>query len=144
MPSVRGQLPGHCDTRPRYPGTRGKPSSGTVAPVTPAAPRSPAPEHHLPSFTDLGVRADLADRLATRGIEAPFPVQVATIPDALAGRDVSGKAPTGSGKTIAFGIPLVSRVPRAKSRRPRALVLVPTRELAAQVHKELELLAGPN
>jgi superfamily II DNA/RNA helicase len=96
------------------------------------------------SFSALGVPADLVERLARRGVHSPFPVQAATLPDALAGRDVSGRAPTGSGKTIAFGIPLVTRVGRAEPRRPRGLVLVPTRELAGQVHAELVALAGPS
>src|SRR5689334_15779425 len=69
-------------------------------------------------------------------------VHVPTFHDALAGADVCGKAPTGSGKTIAFGIPLVVGVPLARPRRPRALVLAPTRELAAQIHNELEPLAA--
>jgi superfamily II DNA/RNA helicase len=94
------------------------------------------------TFVELGVPADLADRLARRGIAAPFAIQAATIPDGLAGRDVCGKAPTGSGKTIAFGIPIMTRVGKARSRRPRALVLVPTRELASQVAKELRALGG--
>ncbi len=85
----------------------------------------------------------MAAGLASRGIAEPFPIQTATLPPGLAGRDVCGRAPTGSGKTIAFGIPLVTRVGRAKNRRPRALVLVPTRELAAQVRDQLALLAGP-
>ncbi len=102
-------------------------------------------EHPLvsSSFSTLGVPADLVDRLSRRGITEPFPIQAATLPDALAGRDVCGRAPTGSGKTLAFGIPLVTRVDRARPRRPRALVLVPTRELASQVHTELVALAGP-
>ena len=94
-------------------------------------------------FADLGVAPEITERLARRGITAPFPIQAATLPDALAGRDVCGRAPTGSGKTLAFGIPLVTRVGRARSRRPRGLVLVPTRELAAQVRTELVRLAGP-
>ena len=94
------------------------------------------------SFAAIGVPDDLVAVLARRGITEPFVIQAATIPDALAGRDVSGKAPTGSGKTLAFGLPLVARVGKAKARRPRALVLVPTRELAAQVAKELKPLAG--
>ncbi|MEA3018911.1 MAG: hypothetical protein QOI47_435 [Actinomycetota bacterium] len=93
-------------------------------------------------FIALGAPAGIAERLAARGIIEPFPIQAATIPDAMKGRDVCGKAPTGSGKTIAFGIPLVARVGRAAPRRPRALVLVPTRELAAQVAAELSELAG--
>lgn len=95
------------------------------------------------SFADLGVPPALAAALAARGIDAPFPIQAATIPDALDGRDVCGRAPTGSGKTIAFGIPLVLGIGKAKPRRPRGLVLVPTRELAAQVCHELQLLAKP-
>jgi superfamily II DNA/RNA helicase len=95
-----------------------------------------------PSFADLGVPADLVDALARRGISAPFEVQAATIPDLLAGRDVCGRAPTGSGKTLAFGIPLVARIGRAQPKRPRALVLAPTRELAAQITRELAPLAA--
>jgi superfamily II DNA/RNA helicase len=94
------------------------------------------------SFTDLGVPADLAAVLAQRGIDAPFPIQAASLPDALAGRDVTGKAPTGSGKTIAFGLAVADRVPAAAPRRPTALVLAPTRELAEQIRRELEPLAA--
>jgi superfamily II DNA/RNA helicase/cold shock CspA family protein len=95
----------------------------------------------MPSpFDALGVPADLVSTLKARGIDAPFAIQTLTLADGLAGRDVSGRAPTGSGKTIAFGIPIVARVERAAPRRPRALVLVPTRELAAQVAGELEWL----
>jgi len=98
----------------------------------------------MPSFTDLGVRQDVVTRLTERGIVEPFPIQAATIADALAGRDVCGRAPTGSGKTIAFGIPLVCSVGgKASPRQPRGLVLVPTRELANQVAEELQHLAGP-
>jgi superfamily II DNA/RNA helicase len=96
----------------------------------------------VPSFQDLGVPADLVAVLSRRNITEPFPVQTATIADALAGADVCGKAPTGSGKTLAFGIPLVDRVAHARPRRPRALVLAPTRELAAQIYKDLEPLAA--
>ncbi len=95
------------------------------------------------TFASLGVNRSIADGLAERGIFEPFPIQSATLPDALAGRDVCGKAPTGSGKTIAFGIPLVSGLGKARPRRPRGLVLVPTRELATQVHEEIRNLAGP-
>jgi superfamily II DNA/RNA helicase len=96
----------------------------------------------VPTFSDLGVPSDLVAALQRRSITEPFAVQAATIPDAMAGRDVCGKAPTGSGKTLAFGVPLVVRVAAARPRRPRALVLAPTRELAAQIHKELEPLAA--
>ncbi len=72
----------------------------------------------------------------------PFPIQAATIPDLLAGRDVCGRAPTGSGKTLAFGVAVAARVKDAAPRRPTALVLVPTRELATQVRQELSLLVS--
>jgi superfamily II DNA/RNA helicase len=85
------------------------------------------------TFAQLGISAPLAAALAEQGIAEPFPIQAMTIADGLAGRDVCGKAKTGSGKTLAFGLPLLDRVPRAEPRRPRALVLVPTRELAVQV-----------
>jgi superfamily II DNA/RNA helicase len=89
------------------------------------------------TFAALGAPAPVAEQLASRGIVHPTPIQALALPDALDGRDVSGRAPTGSGKTIAFGIPLVARLGRGSSRRPKGLVLVPTRELAAQVANEL-------
>ena len=95
-----------------------------------------------PSFAELGVPAALASHLAARGFDAPFPIQAATLPDALAGRDVCGRAPTGSGKTLAFGLAIAARREVAAPRRPWALVLVPTRELAAQVADELSQLAA--
>lgn len=85
----------------------------------------------------------MAERLSALGISTPLPVQVATIPDALAGRDICGQAPTGSGKTLAFGLPVVSALGRAPAHRPVALVLVPTRELADQVRGVLSSLVGP-
>ncbi len=95
----------------------------------------------MTTFADLGVSADFVAALEARGITSPFPVQELTIPDALAGRDVCGKAKTGSGKTLAFGLPVLETVAAATPRRPRALILVPTRELATQVRDELEPLA---
>ncbi len=92
------------------------------------------------SFADLGVPSNLVDRLAARGITEAFPIQEAALPDALAGHDVVGKAATGSGKTLAFGLPLLARLGKARPRKPLGLVLVPTRELAAQVQKELAQL----
>jgi superfamily II DNA/RNA helicase len=97
----------------------------------------------MSTFADLGVSAPLCATLARQGITEPFPIQVATLPDALAGRDVAGKAPTGSGKTLAFGLAIAAQAVaagRPEPRRPRALVLVPTRELAAQVRDELASL----
>jgi superfamily II DNA/RNA helicase/cold shock CspA family protein len=92
------------------------------------------------SFAALGVPANLVEHLKQRGITEAFPIQEAAIPDALAGRDVVGKAVTGSGKTLAFGLPLMARLTKARPRKPVALVLVPTRELAAQVQKEFAQL----
>ena len=98
-----------------------------------------------PSFASLGVPTDIVAALDRKSITEPFPIQSMTIPDALAGRDVCGKAPTGSGKTLAFGIGAVARLTgkRARPRHPRVLVLTPTRELAAQVAAELQVLATP-
>ena len=93
------------------------------------------------TFAQLGVPDLLVRALAKQGIAEPFPIQEATIPDALAGRDVSGEAPTGSGKTLAFGLPLLARVDAAHQRRPKALILAPTRELAEQIKQELTPLA---
>lgn len=98
--------------------------------------------YDMKTFDALGVSPDLVATLRERGIEQPFPIQELTIPDALAGRDVCGKAKTGSGKTLAFGLPILERVSRAEPGRPRALVLVPTRELAGQVRDELAPLAA--
>ena len=95
------------------------------------------------TFADLGVPDDLVATLAARGIDEPFEIQAATIPDVLAGRDVCGRAPTGSGKTIAFGVPLLARISRAAEAPAHRVVLAPTRELAAQICRELEPLAGP-
>jgi superfamily II DNA/RNA helicase/cold shock CspA family protein len=88
-------------------------------------------------FAELGVPSDLCALLDAAAITEPFAIQSAVIPDALAGRDVAGRAPTGSGKTLAFGLPLVARLRPAQRRRPTALVLAPTRELAEQITNEL-------
>lgn len=89
------------------------------------------------TFDALGVAPDLVGALQERGITEAFPIQALTIADALAGRDVCGKAKTGSGKTLAFGLPVLQTVKSAEPGRPRALILVPTRELATQVRDEL-------
>jgi superfamily II DNA/RNA helicase len=94
------------------------------------------------SFAQLGVPDSIVTSLASRGITRPFDIQAAAIADGLAGRDVCGRAPTGSGKTLAFGIPLVVGIGRAEPRRPRALVLAPTRELAEQIGTEIRTFAG--
>ncbi len=98
-----------------------------------------------PDFATLGVPAPLVTSLAERGITSPFPIQAATLPDSLAGRDVLGRGRTGSGKTVAFALPTVERLLNsARTRRrgePRAIVLAPTRELVAQIHEVLAPLA---
>jgi superfamily II DNA/RNA helicase len=96
-----------------------------------------------PTFADLGVPAALCTALAEQGIASPFPIQAATLPDTLQGKDVLGRGRTGSGKTLAFSLPLVARL-RGGSRQPRkarSLVLVPTRELANQVLAVVKPLA---
>ncbi|MGH3383269.1 MAG: DEAD/DEAH box helicase [Nocardioidaceae bacterium] len=99
----------------------------------------------LPSFgfADLHLPAALVRSLSRQEITDPTPVQAAVIPDALAGRDVLGRARTGSGKTLAFGLPMLERLAggRSRSRSPRGLIVVPTRELANQVRQSLEPLA---
>jgi superfamily II DNA/RNA helicase len=93
------------------------------------------------TFAHLGLPEPLVRALSKSGVVEPFPVQVVTIPDAIAGKDISGKAPTGSGKTLAFGLPLLSRVGRAARARPKSLILAPTRELAEQIKRDLAPLA---
>jgi superfamily II DNA/RNA helicase len=91
----------------------------------------------MTSFAALGVDPRLVDALDAAGITDPFPIQALTIPDAVAGRDVCGKAKTGSGKTLAFGLPLLAIAGQAEPNHPHAVVLVPTRELALQVTEVL-------
>ena len=93
------------------------------------------------TFASLGVPPELVAALSAAGIDQPFPIQSLTIPDALAGRDVCGKAKTGSGKTLAYGLPMLARTQPGEPNRPRGLALVPTRELALQVAEVLGPLA---
>ncbi len=95
------------------------------------------------SFRALGVPRPLVSALERARITRPTPVQLAVIPDALAGRDVLGRAATGSGKTLAFGVPVIARLAgrRSKPKSPRGLIVVPTRELATQVRESLDPLA---
>lgn len=101
------------------------------------------PEPAPLTFAQLGLPAAIVSALARRGIDAPFAIQARTLPDALAGRDVLGRAQTGSGKTLGFGLPMLVRLANSKrgSTAPRGLVLVPTRELAQQVTDSLAPLA---
>ncbi|MBI5289240.1 MAG: DEAD/DEAH box helicase [Chloroflexi bacterium] len=105
-----------------------------------AAPRRATPGAPSP-FAALGISGPLVNALAKGGITEPTPVQSMTIPDALNNLDVCGKARTGSGKTLAFGLPIIERMTKSQPKRPQALVLVPTRELASQVARSLGLVA---
>lgn len=124
------------------PTNRTEPSS--VQRPLPARPVAPVADDGR-SFADLGVPPRLVEVLAAQGIERPFPIQAATMVDALAGRDLLGRGRTGSGKTIAFALPMLIRLADSRTRRqpsrPRGLVLVPTRELANQVHATIRPLA---
>ncbi|RZU51539.1 superfamily II DNA/RNA helicase [Krasilnikovia cinnamomea] len=97
------------------------------------------------TFAELGLPAALIDALAANGVTRPFPIQAATLPDALSGRDVLGRGRTGSGKTYAFVLPLLARLAASRSPRkpgrPRALILAPTRELATQIAASMAPLA---
>ena len=117
----------------------------------PAEHRSPEPapalildpDNYVPTgFVELGVPTDVDMGLAAAGFTTPFAIQTKAIPVALTGRDVCGRAKTGSGKTLAFGVPLLARLTKVgEPRRPAALVLVPTRELALQVAEVLSPVA---
>ncbi|MBG6101744.1 superfamily II DNA/RNA helicase [Micromonospora vinacea] len=114
-------------------------SEAGTAPVA-TAQAEPTETAEPMSFAALGLPEPLVRALAQQGITSPFEIQRATVPDALAGRDVLGRGQTGSGKTLAFGLPMIARLAnrnRARPMRPRALVLVPTRELAMQVNDAL-------
>ncbi|GAB1823221.1 DEAD/DEAH box helicase [Herbidospora sp. RD11066] len=113
--------------------------------VTMLDPTMPATEPTVETvngFAALGLPRPLVTGLARQGIESPFPIQEACIPDILTGHDVLGRGQTGSGKTLAFGLPMMARISgeRALPRRPKAIILVPTRELALQVNDALEPL----
>ena len=107
--------------------------------------RTPAPPAVDTTFASVGVPAHLTKVLSAQGITSPFPIQAVTLPDSLKGRDVLGRGRTGSGKTVAFALPLVMRLAddgaQTRAGRPRGLVLLPTRELAAQVAATIEPLA---
>src|ERR1700730_17193791 len=127
--------------RSRYPSSstqRGQAPRRDASPALAAPLAAPAalPEPPEASFAELGVHPRLVTVLAARGIIGPFAIQSRAIPDALAGRDVLGRAQTGSGKTLAVGLRLQTRRPAGihqPQKAPRPLVLVPTRELAQQV-----------
>ncbi|MGW3102899.1 DEAD/DEAH box helicase [Streptomyces sp. NPDC001100] len=92
------------------------------------------------TFASLGLPEGIVRKLAQNGVTAPFPIQAATIPDALAGKDILGRGRTGSGKTLSFGLPLLATLSggRTERKRPRGIILTPTRELAMQVADALQ------
>ncbi|MGY1580607.1 DEAD/DEAH box helicase [Streptomyces sp. MN13] len=92
------------------------------------------------TFADLGLPEGVVRKLAQNGVTTPFPIQAATIPDALAGKDILGRGRTGSGKTLSFGLPTLAQLAggRTEKKRPRAVILTPTRELAMQVADALQ------
>ncbi|WP_055694512.1 DEAD/DEAH box helicase [Streptomyces prasinopilosus] len=112
-------------------GGRPAPAGGEFAPPVTLTPALPPVE----AFTELDMPERMLAALTAEGVTTPFPIQAATLPNSLAGRDVLGRGRTGSGKTLAFGLAMLARTAgqRAESRHPLALVLVPTRELAQQV-----------
>ncbi|MCW2891745.1 MAG: box helicase [Actinomycetia bacterium] len=129
-------LPVERPSTPRAARRRAKPVAAAPA-ASPAGPRAV-------SFAAAGVPAPLVAALAAGGITTLFPIQAATLPDALSGRDILGRGQTGSGKTLGFCVPLAARLVDGYTSacRPRGLVLVPTRELASQVHAVLAPLAA--
>lgn len=111
-------------------------SATTESPEAAEAPEA-APE---PTFADLGLPEGVVRKLAQNGVTTPFPIQAATIPDALAGKDILGRGRTGSGKTLSFGLPTLATLAggRTEKHKPRAVILTPTRELAMQVADALQ------
>ncbi len=107
---------------------------------TPSTPEVPAAEAANVTFADLGLPEGVVRKLAQNGVTTPFPIQAATIPDALAGKDILGRGRTGSGKTLSFGLPTLDRLSggRTEKHKPRAVILTPTRELAMQVADALQ------
>jgi superfamily II DNA/RNA helicase len=154
--SDRRGAPGQRSTRRRSGGQYGSGQYGpTRTPQTPRAPQrselevaldaaAAAPPPPTATFASLGLDSRLVRALAASDIHEPFAIQARALPDALAGRDVLGRAQTGSGKTLAFGLALLTRLAemtdRPREKAPRGLVLVPTRELAQQVADVLEPL----
>ena len=137
----RGRRPAGEQPPPQQQQRSTFPAPDAVIPVEPTVAELPADT----TFEALGVPAPLVEVLSAGGITAPFPIQVATLPDSLAGRDVLGRGRTGSGKTLAFALPLVARLAasttKRQPRRPRSLILVPTRELANQVAAVVDPMA---
>lgn len=125
---------------------RARPKNGTRAPSDePAPPRAEAPPPADPvascRFSDFDIGEDILRAVTEAGFETPRPIQAATIPHVLEGRDVLGLAQTGTGKTAAFALPIIERLLCSEGRPPSCLIVAPTRELATQIQEELRLLA---
>ncbi|MET9192801.1 DEAD/DEAH box helicase [Streptomyces olivaceus] len=121
-------------------GVEGAPEA-VESPVTAETTEAPAAaEAPEPTFADLGLPEGVVRKLAQNGVTTPFPIQAATIPDALAGKDILGRGRTGSGKTLSFGLPTLATLAggRTEKHKPRAVILTPTRELAMQVADALQ------
>ncbi|MDA4885939.1 DEAD/DEAH box helicase [Streptomyces sp. MS2A] len=118
-------------------GVQGEPEAVEAAAASAATEAPEAPE---PTFADLGLPEGVVRKLAQNGVTTPFPIQAATIPDALAGKDILGRGRTGSGKTLSFGLPTLATLAggRTEKHKPRAVILTPTRELAMQVADALQ------
>ncbi len=145
----RAGIRAHFSSRVTVQGPTGKRTLMSDAPSASTAGNDTYATEH--SFASLGIATPMVDALAAQGIVTAFPIQAMTIADALAGRDTCGKAKTGSGKTLGFGLPLLQRVAEINARdgrhegpvaRPRGLVLLPTRELAVQVFEVIETLGA--
>ncbi|MGV9280390.1 DEAD/DEAH box helicase [Streptomyces sp. NPDC003730] len=118
-------------------GAEGAPEAVEAAATTETPEAAEAPEV---TFADLGLPEGVVRKLAQNGVTTPFPIQAATIPDALAGKDILGRGRTGSGKTLSFGLPTLATLAggRTEKHKPRAVILTPTRELAMQVADALQ------
>ncbi len=140
-PAQRRRPSGPSRSRSSQPRTSSDPITSALDEALNAAVNAPVPPER--TFAELGLPLSLVEALTAAGMEKPFAIQTRTLPDGLAGRDVLGRAQTGSGKTLGFGLPMLARLAggRRMTKQPRGLVLVPTRELAKQVADALTPLA---
>ncbi|MFE1235652.1 DEAD/DEAH box helicase, partial [Streptomyces tendae] len=121
-------------------GVEGAPEAVETVDASTTTEATSATEAPEPTFADLGLPEGVVRKLAQNGVTTPFPIQAATIPDALAGKDILGRGRTGSGKTLSFGLPTLATLAggRTEKHKPRAVILTPTRELAMQVADALQ------
>ncbi|MEJ1922351.1 DEAD/DEAH box helicase [Microbacterium sp. KHB019] len=143
----RAQRPSRDDWNKQAPAKRFEPTEDVVHERLKANVVA-APEVEGTTFADLGLGSNIVETLKNMGAESPFPIQAATIPSILEARDVLGRGRTGSGKTIAFGAPLVESILKAQAgkrrefgRNPQAIILAPTRELALQIDRTVQPIA---